>query len=102
MNTPFDARRVLSWIYAGRLVVTLAVFGSALLVGEGWSLRVAESTPQRLVAMLGLGAAAFVTPIAYWYSHWRRVPGKSFLLGQAILDTLLVTGIVHLPDEGGD
>ena len=96
MNTPFDARRVLSWIYAGRLVVSLAVFGSALLVGEGWSLSVAESTPQRLVAMLGLGAAAFVTPIAYWYSHWRRVPGKSFLLGQAILDTLLVTGIVHL------
>ncbi len=95
-NTPFDARRVLSWIYAGRLVVTLAVFGSALLVGEGWGLSVTDSTPQRLVAMLGLGAAAILTPIAYWFSHWRGEPGKSFLLGQAILDTLLVTGIVHL------
>jgi two-component system sensor histidine kinase PilS (NtrC family) len=96
VNTPFDTRRVLSWIYAGRLVVCLAVFGSALLVGEGWSLSVAEATPQRLVAMLGLGAAAILTPIAYWYSHWRGEPSKSFLLGQAILDTLLVTGIVHL------
>ncbi len=95
-NTPFDARRVLSWIYAGRLVVSLAVFGSALLVGEGWELSVADSTPQRLVAMLGLGSAAIVTPIAYWFSHWRGVPTKSLLLGQAILDTLLVTGIVHL------
>lgn len=97
VNTPFDSRRVLSWIYAGRLIVSLAVFGSALLVGEGWGIGGSDSSPQRLVAMLGLGAAAIITPIAYWYSHWRSAqPGKSFLLGQAILDTLLVTAIVHL------
>ena len=96
IDTPLEARRVLSWIYAGRLVVCLAVYGSALVVGEGWSLSAADSTPQRLVAMLGLGAAAILTPIAYWYSHWRGDAGRTFLLGQAVLDTLLVTGIVLL------
>jgi two-component system sensor histidine kinase PilS (NtrC family) len=94
MNPPLDARRVLSWIYAGRLVVSLAVFGSALLVGEAGGVGVAQ--PQRLVAVMGLGAAAIMTPIAYWYSHWRGEPGRMFVYSQAILDTLLVTGIVHL------
>ncbi len=94
-SRPLEARRVLYWIYAGRLVIALAVFGSALLVGEGWG-GGGLTLQQRVVSFVGLGMAAILTPIAYWYSHWWRQPGRGFVYLQALLDSLLVTGTVHI------
>lgn len=90
--------RVLYWIYAGRLVACLAVFGSAIVVGDLWREAGTVTLPGlRAIAVAGLGAAALVTPIAYWYSHLgERVPGKAFLFSQALLDLLLITAIVHI------
>ncbi len=97
-STPLTTARVLYWIYAGRLVVCLAVYGSAIVVGDLWQAAGAVALPNfRSIAIAGLGAAALVTPIAYWYSHLgRRVPGRGFLLIQALLDLALITGIVHI------
>lgn len=97
-NYPLSTTRVLYWIYAGRLVVCLAVYGTAIVVGNLWQGSGAPAIPGfRSIAIAGLGAAALVTPIAYWYSHVsRRTPGRVFLLSQALLDLLLITGIVHI------
>ena len=89
---------MLYWIYAGRLVVCLAVYGTAILVGDLWQGSGTASIPGfRTIAIAGLAAAAFVTPVAYWYSHVsRHTPGRAFLLVQAWLDLLLITGVVHI------
>lgn len=93
-----STNRVLYGIYAGRLVVCLAVFGTAIVVGDLWQASGAPAIPGfRSIAIAGLGAAALVTPIAYWYSHVSgRTPGRVFLFSQALLDLLLITGIVHI------
>ncbi len=95
-----EPRGVLRYLYAARLVVSLAVFGSALLVGDLWFL--GPEQPEvpgqaQLISMVGLLVAAFFTALAYWHSH-RRPGGISpaFLLGQAVLDIVIVTGIVHV------
>ena len=95
---PLSTDRVLYWIYAGRLVVCLAVFGTAILVGDMWQAAGAAAIPGfRQISIAGLGTAALITPIAYWYSHLsRHTPGRAFLYSQALLDLLLVTGIVHI------
>jgi len=95
---PLSTNRVLYWIYAGRLVVCLAVYGTAIVVGDLWQASGAPAIPGfRSISIAGLGAAALVTPIAYWYSHVsRQTPGRVFLLSQALLDLLLITGIVHI------
>lgn len=99
-DVSLEPRRVLRYLYAGRLAVSLAVFGSALLVGDLWFLGPAQTEvpgEARLISMGGLLAAAFFTPLAYWHSH-RRPGGLSpaFLLSQAVLDIVIVTGIVHV------
>lgn len=95
---PLGTNRVLYWIYAGRLVVCLAVYGTAILVGDLWQGSGAPAIPGfRSIAIAGLGTAALATPVAYWFSHVsRRAPGRVFLLAQALLDLLLITGIVHI------
>ena len=91
--------RLLYFIYGARLVVCLAVFGTALLVGGGGlfgtAAQVTEET--RRLALAGLALAGIATPLAYGYSHVRQKdPGDLFLYAQALLDVLLVTGIVHV------
>ncbi len=94
-----DVHGILYWIYAGRLTVTLAVYGAAVLVGGDWIV-----VPARLGAV-GVGRLALVTLLAvvaataasYWVSHRRGVtPTASFLYAQAALDVSLVTGVVLL------
>ncbi|MFQ5678147.1 MAG: nitrogen regulation protein NR(II) [Gemmatimonadota bacterium] len=99
-RTPLEAARVLYWIYAGRLVVTLGVYGTALLLSDVWLRGAAENLdPQiRVVSLAGLALAGLVTPLSYWYSHGGRPRplGPGFLYVQAAVDLLLVTGIVHI------
>ena len=97
-TTPLSTARVLYWIYAGRLVVSLAIYGTAIIVGDLWRAAGAEpGSGFRAIAIFGLATAAFATPAAYWYSHIHGgKPGRAFLLSQALLDLLIVTGIVHI------
>jgi two-component system sensor histidine kinase PilS (NtrC family) len=91
--------RMLYLLYGARLAVCLAVYGSALFVGGVGLLGPSGAVPEetRLLALGGLALAAVATPLAYWYSHMgEREPGAVFIYGQAILDIVLVTGIVHV------
>ena len=73
---------MLYWIYAARLVICLAVFGSAILVGDFLERQVPGSMPPEfpLIAIIGLAAAAFLTPIAY-----RVSPRKGRSIGLVFL-----------------
>ncbi len=95
---------MLYWIYAARLVISLAVFGSAILVGDFLERQVPGSLPPEfpLIAIVGLAVAAFLTPIAYRISHrkGRRI-GLVFFYSQAALDVLLFNGVVHITGGSG-
>ncbi|HKK08663.1 MAG TPA: hypothetical protein VKA44_07245, partial [Gemmatimonadota bacterium] len=94
-----DATQVLYWIYAARLTVCLGVYGSALLIGSAWSSAGtgAGTAGLREIALVGLAVAAAGTPLSYWHTHRRhRPPGQDFLYAQALLDIVLVTGMVHI------
>ena len=90
--------QVLYWMYAVRLLLSIGVFGSQLLVSDLISPSLPGLfSPEYRVATLGLTAATLLTPLAYWYSHRRRHEiGYVFIYLQATLDILLVNGIVVL------
>lgn len=90
--------QVLYWMYAVRLLLSIGVFGSQLLVSDLISPSLPGLfSPEYRVATLGLTAATLLTPLAYWYSHRRRSEiGYVFIYMQAVLDILLVNGIVVL------
>ncbi len=89
-----DRARMLYLIYAGRLTVCLGVYGSALAAEGLWG---GVSSEVRWIALGGMALAGLATPAAYWWSHVRREePGTGFVYGQAVLDILLITGIVHI------
>lgn len=93
--------QVLYWMYAIRLLLSIGVFGSQLLISDLRAPQVPGLfSEQYRVATLGLSAATLLTPLAYWYSHrrGRRKLGIVFIYTQAMLDVLLVNGIVLLTD----
>lgn len=78
-----EPRRVLSWLYLGRLLLAGALFPA-----------VAHFT---LAASLILIVALAFTAGSFGYTHLsRREPGQNFLYGQLVFDTALVTAVVHL------
>jgi two-component system sensor histidine kinase PilS (NtrC family) len=86
-----DQRRVLRWVFIGRLCLASAIFIAAV---RNWA-RV--DTDQTLVASLAFAVAAAFTVISAGYVEiYRRRPGTSFLYLQAAFDALLVTAVVHL------
>lgn len=95
-----DPRRVLYWIYVGRMAVAISVYGAAFLIGESWVYEVAGvgGLTVRRLALFALAGAGLATLVSYHYSHRRRAgpPPAGFVYAQAALDVLLVTGIVHL------
>lgn len=92
-----DPRRLLIWIYVGRLVVASANFTWALV----FALYV-NPTPYTILA-----AGAFVSSIALTAASYvrtvvnRRRAGAGFLYLQFVHDLLLITVVVHLTG-GGD
>ena len=86
-----EPRRILSWVYLGRLCLAGAIFVAALLV---WRSATADIT---LAASLILVLAAAVTAGSFWYTHLtRHEPGRLFLYWQVVFDVLLVAAVVHL------
>ena len=83
--------RLLRWIYVGRLALAAAVFVAALF---NWLVADPQST---LVATLVLLIAVGVTGASWWWTGvLNRTPSPNFLYGQAFIDSLLVTGVVHV------
>jgi two-component system sensor histidine kinase PilS (NtrC family) len=86
-----EARRVLSWVYLGRLCLAGAIFMAAALV---WKQADADIT---LAASLILVLAAAFTAGSFWYTHLtNHKPGRGYLYWQVVFDVLLVAVVVHL------
>ena len=86
----FDPRRVLRWIYIGRLSLAAAIFVAALVE---WGHADAYDT---LIATLTLIGAAAFTGWSIWYTLPVGRIGRGFCYLQALFDVALVTVIVHL------
>jgi two-component system sensor histidine kinase PilS (NtrC family) len=86
----FDPRRVLRWIYIGRLSLAAAIFVAALVA---W--RSADSFDTLLATLTLIGSTAF-TGWSIWYTIPVGRVGRGFCYLQAIFDVALVTVIVHL------
>jgi two-component system sensor histidine kinase PilS (NtrC family) len=86
-----ERRRLLSWLYLGRVALAAGIF-----VAAAWSWEyVAPQTT--LAATLMLVAALACTGASAWWSHLRRRPlGRNFLYLQVLFDALLVTAVVHV------
>ena len=86
-----EPRRILSWVYVGRLALAAAIFVAAAWV---W----VDAPPQTtLAATLILVAAAGFTALSVWYTHLSgRQPRRAALYGQVLFDVFLVAAAVHL------
>ena len=84
-------RDLLRWLYLGRLTLVAGILAGALFA---WFDARPEDT---LLATLMFLAALIFSMGSYWHTHIEsREPTENFLYAQVVLDTLLVTGIVHV------
>ena len=87
--------RLLRWQYVGRMAVAAGIFAAAL---GTWS---SASSATTLIATLSLLLSIGATLASVWYTHvMKRRPSRTFLYGQVVFDTLLVTVIVHITTVG--
>jgi two-component system sensor histidine kinase PilS (NtrC family) len=90
VRSALDPRRLIRWIYVGRLSLATAVFVAAL---KTWF---QAEEPDKLIATLIFASTLVFTMGSAWYSMFRSRPlTDTFLYGQFIFDVLLVTVVVH-------
>ncbi len=90
-----DQRRVLRWIYLGRLSLASAIFVAAVLAWQAADARVT------LISSLAVIAAIAFTALSIWYrSQVAPRSGRGFFYLQAVFDVALVTAVVHI--TGGE
>jgi two-component system sensor histidine kinase PilS (NtrC family) len=88
-----DPRRMLRWIYIGRMSIAVAIFIAAVRV---WT-QADTDTLKLLIASLSFAIATAVTVASAAYSEiYTRPLRKNFLYLQSIFDVLLVTAVVHV------
>jgi two-component system sensor histidine kinase PilS (NtrC family) len=86
-----DPRRLLRWVFIGRLCLASAIFIAAILT---WT---SVDAGKSLVASLAFALSMIVTAVGVTYAEiYRKALSPTFLYLQAIFDLLLVTSIVHL------
>lgn len=84
-------RRILWWLYLGRLAVAAAMFVAAV---SAW---LYASRADTLIASLLFAATMLFTAASALYTHvYRRSIALTMLYAQAIFDLCLVTAVVHL------
>ena len=86
-----DPRRVLRWVWLGRVVLSCAILVAAVFV---WS----EAAPSdTLIATLAFACATMATVGSALYSEvQRRTLGLGFYATQCAIDLVLVTAVVHI------
>lgn len=92
-----EPRRILRWVYVGRLSLASAIYLASLYV---WKL---EEVPAntKLIASLAFAGAAMFTMVSGVVSEIKQLPlGRSFFHLQSAFDVLLVTAVVHLTGGG--
>lgn len=89
-----DPRRLIRWVFIGRLCLASAIFIAAV---TNWSVSDADRT---LVASLTFALSTVFTVASAGYTEiYRRRVGPTFLYLQAIFDLLLVTAVVHVTNS---
>ncbi len=92
-----DPRRLLRWIYIGRLSVAAAIFLAAVRV---W-LRDDTDVQKLLIASLAFALTVTVTVVSVVFSEiYRRPLRTNFRYLQSIFDLLLVTTVVYVTISG--
>jgi len=97
LQTILEPRRILRWVYVGRLSLASAIYLASLYV---WKL---EEVPAntKLIASLAFAGAAMFTMVSGVVSEIKQLPlGRSFFHLQSAFDVLLVTAVVHLTGGG--
>ena len=88
-----DPRRLLRWMYIGRLSISIAIFLAAVLV---WTQETTDTT-KLLIASLSFALTTAVTVASVGYSEiYKRPLRTNFLYLQSVFDTFLVTAVVHV------
>ncbi|HEY7612279.1 MAG TPA: ATP-binding protein [Gemmatimonadales bacterium] len=83
----------MSWLFIGRLTVTV---GSLMGAGLVWTERPQESFLVSIIVVIALTFTAY----GFYIVHWRRRrAGKTFLLVQAMVDLTVVTMVVHFAGQ---
>ena len=91
MQAILDPRRLVRWVYVGRLTLASAIYLAALFV---WTDAASADT---LVASLAFaGAMVFTVASAMYTEVYARRTNQTFLYLQALFDLLLVTAVVHV------
>ncbi len=91
LQAVLEPRRLIRWVYVGRLSLATAIFIAATVQ---WVI----ATPERtLVATLSFIGALFFTSASFFWTEVNRKPlTDGFLYGQLIADLLVVTAVVHV------
>ena len=88
-----DQRTLLSWLFIGRLILSVGILMGAGLV---WTERPQESYLVTIAVVIALTFTAY----GFYIVHLRRRrPGQTFLLIQALVDLGVVTTVVHFAGQ---
>jgi two-component system sensor histidine kinase PilS (NtrC family) len=86
-----EPRRVLRYIYLGRLSLATAIFLAAVFSWHGPDAR------DTLLATLALFSAIAFTSLSAWFGlAYRTMVGRGFYYTQSIFDVALITTVVHI------
>ncbi len=82
---------LLRWLYVGRMTLVTGIFVAGLAI---W----ANARPaETLIVTVMFILTGAVTAWSFWFTHiTKHEPSETFLYAQVVLDSLVVTGIVHL------
>ena len=94
MEAMLDPRRLLRWIYMGRISVALAIFLAALRV---WFREDMDRGDELAITSLVFAITTAVTVASFVYSEiYRRTLRPNFFYLQSVYDLLLVTAVIHV------
>ena len=96
LRAMLDPRRMVRWVYVGRLL-----FATVLLVAALFMWRSVTDDVKFLSALAFVLTTFYTVASAAWTELARRPPGRTFLYLQSIFDLLLVTAIVHVTGGSG-
>lgn len=86
-----ERRRILSWVYLGRLSLAGAIFAAA-----AWVWKDVPATTTLAATLIFFISIAF-TFASFLYTHvGANQPARGYLYGQVVFDAVMVTWVVHL------
>jgi two-component system sensor histidine kinase PilS (NtrC family) len=91
IQTMIDPRRMVRWVWVGRVALACAILVAAVFVWER------ADRADTLLATLAFASAVLATVASAMYAEvYRRPLGRRFYAAQCGVDLLLVTAIVHI------